>query len=185
MYGVEIPRVATTPANMMWAMAESVRVTEGPLGSPQWFDVEPVYKKAAETGSRLLLTGQFGDEMVWDEGYLVDMVRHLSFREVRAHLREYPRWWIGPDPNDFPREFRSELARSLVPGPLAPQLRRLRVLAGRPRPRTDWWASDLRKRLATTQLQRYPRRGEFASWHGRNMYSYCSQFSDHNGRRSI
>jgi asparagine synthase (glutamine-hydrolysing) len=171
MYGGEITRVVTSTSNMVPSLAESVRVAESPVAAPLWFDIEPLYRKAAAAGSRLLLNGQFGDEVVFDEGYLVDMTRRLLFSQVRAHLDEYPRWWIGADRAVFSRAFRAELARSVVPSVMALPLRRLRTAAGRPRPRCDWWAGDLRKRLSTAQLQRYPRRGEFASWHTRSIYS--------------
>ncbi len=66
-------------------------------------------------GCRVLLHGFFGDQMLSERGYLVDLVRHGQWMRARRELRELAAWSTDEEPRVFEEEFRARLLRSMPP----------------------------------------------------------------------
>ena len=47
--------------------------------------------------ARVLLTGLWSDQLLFELGYLTDLFLRLAWRTVARHLDEYPRWFVGAD----------------------------------------------------------------------------------------
>jgi asparagine synthase (glutamine-hydrolysing) len=94
-----------------------------------------------ERGARVLLSGHWGDQMLFSRGYLVDLARRFNWRELRSHLREYPRWLDAGEANKYAQRLWPEVAHSLVPDSLRAPLKRARRWLSAPAP-VRWFADD-------------------------------------------
>ena len=78
-----------TPAEgLLFQSADMVRTVEAPMLNGQWFRGHRLMNAVTAAGARTLLTGHWGDEMLFDQAYLVDLLetgrvahhRHASQR---------------------------------------------------------------------------------------------------------
>jgi asparagine synthase (glutamine-hydrolysing) len=122
-----------------------------------------------ERGARVLLSGHWGDQMLFSTGYLVDLARRFSWRELRRHLREYRRWLDAGEADAYAQRLWPELAGSLVPDPLRAPLKRARRRFSASGP-VRWFADDFitRARGGTDEPVRLGQR--FHSVHARRLY---------------
>jgi asparagine synthase (glutamine-hydrolysing) len=104
---------------------EEILHAEGPF--LQWDTIHTLNRVAHQRGARVLLSGIWGDQMLVSQTYLVDLFRHLAWGEVRAHLREFGRWFNDVEPRWFRQLFLNDLRRYMVPDVFHPLLRRLRA----------------------------------------------------------
>jgi asparagine synthase (glutamine-hydrolysing) len=126
-YGLTIQRIPQGQTGILKGIREQVWHVESPLLDTQWHSTNRFRQAVHQLGARVLLTGQWGDNVLVDQAYLIDLVRRLAWSTVSAHLREYGRWFPDlQDPNLFRRRFMARLVRYHVPQPLIPLLRRLR-----------------------------------------------------------
>lgn len=130
---------------------------------------------AGEKGARVLMTGMFGDHLLFDRAYLVDLARRFRWLAVAAHLSELPRWSEDVEQGYYRRQFVRDLVRYQLPEPVIDQLRRARrLLPARGIDRTrafamDWFPAEFRTRRAPRQGRlRAPR---FRAISTRNLYS--------------
>ncbi len=164
-YGVAIARVPMAPVGPMNGSLEAVWHIEAPFLDEQWNTTHTSLGTARRLGARVILTGHWADQMLFDQAYLIDLFRRLAWREVRAHLREFGRWFTDADPKQFRRQFLTDLVRHHVPETLIPFLRRLRARRDPP-----CYAETLRKR-ARERVARRPFNGRAsATAHARSLY---------------
>jgi asparagine synthase (glutamine-hydrolysing) len=149
-----VVRVERSPVQSLEQSLAKIRKTEVP-------DIELIarYNDAmAEVlkskGARTVLTGHWGDQMLSNQTYLVDLAYRMRWWTVRRDLREYPRWLTETDAAVFPRTFRLELVSDLVtahwPKPFINILGRIRSKATLKRRDCAWYTDEFR-----TQALRY------------------------------
>jgi hypothetical protein len=85
-----------------------------------------LHKEVQQSGAKLLLTGDMGDQMLFSQAYLLDLFNHLAWDKVWAHLREFRKWNIDVDPKSFRRFFFRNLLKSYVPPKMLPFLRKIK-----------------------------------------------------------
>ncbi len=163
-YGVAIERVPVILGLLNDARQEVWHV-EAPILDDQWNTTHTFHRIVHELGARVLLTGHWGDQVLFPQGYLIDLFRRLAWGEVQAHLREFGRWFTDADPAYFRRRFFLDLVRYSVPGRLFPFLRMLRF-----KPRHPWYSAALRKHARRHALRQTPIKGSFATTHARSLY---------------
>jgi asparagine synthase (glutamine-hydrolysing) len=178
-YGVDIERVPLARPGMLGGCKEAVWHVEAPLPDCQWNGATELHDVFRRRGARVLLTGTWGDQVLCDRAYLTDLVRRLAWGRVRAHLQEYPRWFLDAAPGVFRRDFWSDLVRHHVPDRLVPWLRRLRSVRARTPHERSWYAPSFRGRAVRNSLLRPAPRGPFAKAHGNSLYRrvrsrYCT-----------
>lgn len=137
-YGVAIDRVPVEPIGMLSGAREAVRQVEVPFLDEQWSTAITFLETVQRRGARVLLTGHWGDQVLVEQAYLVDLVRRQAWRQARRHLVEYGRWFTDADPRWFKRRFVLDLVKYSVPATLLPQLQRLRR-----RPNRAWYGARL------------------------------------------
>jgi asparagine synthase (glutamine-hydrolysing) len=160
-------------------LADHLGVVEGAL-SQVWHVETPsldylwrarvaVAQGMRERGARVLLSGHWGDQMLFSRGYLVDLARRFRWREVRTHLREYHRWLDAGEADVYAKRLWPELAHSLVPDALRVPLKRARRRLSAPAP-VRWFADDfvMRARSSTDAPVRFDQR--FHSVHAQSLY---------------
>ena len=120
-------------------------ITEAPDFDPFDRMYETQAKILRARGTRVLLVGMLGDELLGDTAYLVDLARRMRWATVRRQLDEITTW--TQDAGDYyRREFWHALRRSLVPSVALPSLRRAKSIISDPLRAEPWWMHDLRAR---------------------------------------
>jgi len=163
--GVTIERIAQRPGFMEFA-AEEVRHSESPLGEALACQRHDLFRQAREANAGRLLTGHWGDQVLFDADYLVDLCRSGQWSLVKHHSRT---WGITR-----PR-LASRLARDLMSRHLPVSwVRRARRVRRRDEGawRAGWYTKRfrtlLRERFEETRLTRRP--GTSHAW---AIYQQC------------
>jgi asparagine synthase (glutamine-hydrolysing) len=164
MYGLSIARIPPRTPGSMDGCEESVWHIEAPYLDQQWNTLHRSLATARHAGARVMLTGHWGDQVLFSQGYLVDLFRQLRWREISAHLREFSRWMADTDPQVFRERFGLDLIKHYIPHALLPFLRLLRAR------QPDWYTAMLRRR-ARWHLLRQPLLGaHLPTVHARSLY---------------
>lgn len=152
-------------------IAEQVSVVEAPFADCLWGVSGALHRRAARTGSRGLLSGLWGDQVLFSPAYLVDLVRAGLWRTIWQHRQAFVRW-LGPEEARHRwRQFLLEIARQVLPRQLAVPLKGLRQRMFGVTRRTDWFArSFLRRALRFADQPAWPS-GRFHSAYARAIYS--------------
>ena len=158
-YDIEIKRIPRGPLEFLKGSREALRHIEAPAlrmpcNTPFMF-----HDIVHQQGARVLLTGLFGDQMLANREYLIDLFRHLRWRRVWVELNEYGRWFTEIEPSFFRQDFLRQLVRYHVPDVLLPFLRALRAKLVRSKLTHPIYSEALRHRIHVcssrkTQLQR-------------------------------
>ncbi len=164
-WGVPITRVPTTSGPVLAHAAEVIRHVEAPQLDELAPTMEAFQERIRASGVRVVLSGHWADQFLFDQAYLVDLVRSLRWRTVARHLTEYPRWFPGSDRAVYRRQFLSDLAKFLLPAPL---VRRLR--SGRLRDAHGWYTDRLVRLARTSPLNRGLAPLGTRSAHTRSLY---------------
>jgi len=130
------------------------------------------YARAA--GCTVLLSGFFGDQMLSDRGYLVDLVRRGRWLKARHDLREYGAWATDVDPRFFARDFRARIVRGLPPRWAFRTVKRA-VRARRSRGRyPPWFTAAFRQRAEAAASTRFDVSHRFATAHSEQYYRHAT-----------
>jgi asparagine synthase (glutamine-hydrolysing) len=164
-YGVAFERVPVSPMGPMNGSRESVWHVEIPFLDEQWDTTHTFMSAVRRQGARVLLTGHWADQVLFDQAYLVDLFHHLRWREVRAHLQEFGRWLTDTDPAYFRRRFSLDLIKYSLPGTCVAWLRRLR-----PRRHRPWYSEGLRNQVQRRRSGTTAVRRPFPTAHARSLY---------------
>ncbi len=89
--------------------------TETPDVDFTQLNTNAMHTAIGESGARVLLTGDWGDDVLFDQSYLVDMLSDLRPREVLNHLRAMPSWFADAEKRGFRRRFIRDLASNYLP----------------------------------------------------------------------
>lgn len=165
-YGIRIERIPMAPAGLLNGSRGAVWHVEAPFLDEQWNTTHRFFSTIHRLGARVLLTGHWGDQMLFDQAYLVDVFRRLAWGKIRAHLREFGRWLTDADPRYFRQRFFLDLVKYHVPEALVPYLRRLRA-NNKDRP---WYTEAFRKRSRRRPSKQAAMVGAFATAHARSLY---------------
>ena len=170
-YGLPIERIAVEPfVGLVQGAEEQIRAAEAPFIDYMWGLSRELHRVAASRGARVLLTGHWGDQVLFSPAYLVDLFHRGAWRTVYRHAREHARWLGEVEAGVLLRRLLVDLARYHVPASLVPPLKWIRRrLLGVERPRP--WFSDRFLRRALRFAGRPATIGHgFHSAHARAVY---------------
>ena len=160
MYGVRIDRFALEPlTGMVRGVTAQVAAIEAPFVDYMWGVTCELYKRSVATGARSMITGHFGDEMLFSTAYLIDLLRAGAWRTVSRHTREYARYFGEAEAAVRRRRLLVDAVRYHVPRAIAPPLKWLRLrVFDRQQPK-EWFApgfltSALRHRYRLATFER-------------------------------
>ncbi|MBI4421389.1 MAG: hypothetical protein HY560_11245 [Gemmatimonadetes bacterium] len=140
-YDASIARIPIEPLLGLVAGAEDqVRAIEAPFLDYMWGVTRAVHAGARDRGARVLLSGHWGDQVLFSPAYLVDLFRRFAWGEIARHTREYARWFGAEETRLLKRRFLMDVVRRHMPRFLVPALKALRRRLSRP-PRTGPWFS--------------------------------------------
>jgi asparagine synthase (glutamine-hydrolysing) len=124
-FGVTVTRVGSGTPTIMKDSRKIVWHTEIPLLA--WDSVHDGTDETALDRPRTVLTGHWGDQLLTQQAYLIDLFRSLAWTAIWRHIRNYRLWTNDADPWDFSKTFFVDLLRYHVPEKFFPLLRRLRT----------------------------------------------------------
>ncbi len=140
-YNVTIHRVPVHHIGPLNGSREAVWHVEAPLLDEMWNTTHAFYSTVHSLGARVVLTGHWADQLLFDQAYLVDLFRGLAWGEILTHLKEFGRWFSDVDAAHFRHRFFIDLVKYSLPTPLLFLLRSRRLKPDRP-----WYTDALRKR---------------------------------------
>jgi len=141
---LQVERIPLAPFNLLDTGKDSVECTETPIPESMWWTGQAMLGSVARTGARVLISGHWADQILYDPSYLVDLFRRFRWKQLGSHVREYPRWFTDEDALEFRRRVRKTIMRSFIPRFLVPWLRRARYrLKGFQRNR-PWYTDTFR-----------------------------------------
>jgi asparagine synthase (glutamine-hydrolysing) len=168
-YKLSIQKLAFSRVRFM-DLERSTWISE--LPELNWDATSEVLRMARETGCRVVLDGYYGDQMLANGAYLVDLARGFRWLQLRRDFAEWGRWMTEVDPAVMKQELWWILSRGLVPYKLVRSVRRHMGVTDSRQP--AWYAQPFRERA----FQRYnvshqaPRR--FLSYHAKTCYDFLS-----------
>lgn len=176
-YGISVHRVPSS-IGIFTGSRDSVRAFE-----EQLYHIESPYPNDLVTmdtslrravraqGARVLLSGHWGDQFLFAQDYLVDLIHRFRWIRAFSHLQEYPRWFTDASPDAYRQRFRLDLIKYHAPQSLLPLLRKARKALGGLNRDCPWYGDRLRE-LARRSDYRPPRaRSQFATVHAVGMYA--------------
>lgn len=169
-YSVVIERVPMERTGFLSGCREAVWYAEAPMLDAQWNNTHAFLSAIRGRGARVLLTGNWGDQVLFEQAYLIDLLHRLRWRELRAHLREFGRWFTDVEPRYFRQRFLLDLVSSHVPEGLVPCLRRLRAKLLRDTQDHLCYTKAFRQRSLKPTPNLAPARAAFATAHARALY---------------
>lgn len=170
-YGVSVGRIPMEPLpGVVRGAEDQVRAIEAPCVDYMWGVTREVHVRAREAGARVLLTGQWGDQMLFSAAYLVDLFRRLDFGQVRRHTRTYERFFGVDGTRELSRRLVLDIARHYVPRAVAPLLKSLRRRIFRPERLRPWFSDSFRRRALRFANRPVWLGDGFHSVHARSLY---------------
>jgi len=170
-YGVAIERFPMEPLlGFARGADDQIRAVEAPFVDYMWGVTRELQQRAAASGARVLLSGHWGDQMLFSTGYLVDLFNRGAWLALRRHLREYARWFGESEARIMSRRLPTDIARHHLPRGIVPPLKwmRRRLLGAH---RQKQWFSDRFLSLALRDADRPATIGSgFHSAHARSIY---------------
>jgi asparagine synthase (glutamine-hydrolysing) len=170
-WGRAIDRVPVSSLRFLVESDELVRHLEMP--GVVWPSFDDLIERARLAGCRVMMHGFFADQMLFERGYLVDLVRCGRWLKVRHDIRQFPAWITDVDAEFFANDFRSRAVRGLPPRWLVRFAKR-RVARRRAAARyPDWFTKTFRERAYERQSPlTVPTR--FASVHAEQCYRHAT-----------
>lgn len=170
-YGMPIDRFPMEPlTGIVEGTDDQVRAVEAPFLDYMHGATRELHRRASARGVRVLLSGQWGDQVLFSSAYLVDLFNDLAWFTFFRHIRAYERW-LGRDvARELTRRFTVDAARHHIPRAIVPPLKwvRRRLLGVDP-PKT--WFSDAFLRRGLRFANRPATVGDgFHSAHARSIY---------------
>jgi asparagine synthase (glutamine-hydrolysing) len=170
--GTRIARLPVSESRFLANADAAVRELETP--GVVWTDQHELLDHARRGGCRVVLDGYFGDQMLFERGYLVDLARRGRWLKIRHDLRESAAWMTDVEPGYFDHEFRSRMVRALPPRWLFRFAKRHigRWKANRRYP--PWFAKEFRERAIAFHSTRSATPRRFASCHAEQYHRHLT-----------
>ena len=171
MYGVDIDRFAIEPrTGMTRGVREQVTAIEAPFVDYMWGVTKELHVRAAATGARSMISGHWGDQMLFSTAYLIDLLRAGAWRSIWQHTKAYAQYFGDQETAVRRRRLFIDAVRYHVPRVIAPPLKWLRLRVFERRQPKPWFspqflAAALRHRYRLATFER-----RFHSAHAQAVY---------------
>jgi asparagine synthase (glutamine-hydrolysing) len=167
-YGVSVERFPTR-TELPESISQPVQDIEIPLIDSLTNCARELCRRVRVHGARSLVTGHWGDQMLFDTGYLVPMFRRLQWREIHRHLHAYADWYPDVGYKHYRRQFARDVLRSCIPDALLPVLRKYKHRYAKSSPRLRFYTPRFRDCSGWATFDQVEEEG-FSSPYARSMY---------------
>ena len=151
--GISIERIPQRVGFLRFA-ADEIWHSESPLGEALTCQRQAMFRRISAAGAGRLLTGHWGDQMLFDTDYLVDLCRSRQWDVLRQHSNAW-----GISGRRLALRVAADLMSRHVPASLLGAARRVRRRTGAPW-RATWYTKRfkriLRERFEESRLARQP-----------------------------
>lgn len=168
-YGVSVKR-SSDPFPGFVDSAEYTRSVEVPLFRGQLNGDDPLVATIRQAGARVLLTGHYGDQMLDNQAYFVDLVRRFKWNKALSHLKEYKSWTLDADPMRAKQLFLRNLVAYHLPHAIAPVVQTIRGRMTRSPERSSWYTKAFQRKARSHISKRIFNHGIFIRAHSRSLY---------------
>jgi asparagine synthase (glutamine-hydrolysing) len=149
---------------------DQIRAVEAPFVDYMWGITREVQRRAASQGARVLLSGHWGDQVLFSSAYLADLFVRGSWRRIRQHTREYARWFGDGEAGILTRRVALDLARRNLPRPLLPPLKWLKRRLLRAHRQKQWFSERFLSQALRDADRPVTLGLEFHSAHAESIY---------------
>lgn len=164
-YGTTIHTDPMAPMGVLDGSEEALWYLEIPWLDEHWNTMRTFLRTVQGFGARVVLTGHWGDQVLFPQDYLVDLFRRLAWHDLRMHLSEFSLWLTDVEPEYFQRRFFLDLIKHHVPRRFFPFLRRLRVKQNPP-----WYSKALHRQASRSAWKHTGNGRRPSSAHARSLY---------------
>ncbi|HST09979.1 MAG TPA: asparagine synthase-related protein [Terriglobales bacterium] len=172
-YGIDIQRLPKASPRYLKGVRKLLWHVEVPGLDCQWNANQQLFHIAQAGKNRVLLSGFFGDQLLFGPAYLVDLVHSLRWGKAIRDLKQCGLWMTDIDPQEIRELFWQDLLRAHVPGRILPLLRRIRAKA-----QADyyppWYSRPFRQRALDRALGQARPQEKFASKHAEECYQQAN-----------
>jgi asparagine synthase (glutamine-hydrolysing) len=140
-YDVQIARGPVSSQGFFKSCQTQVWHTEVPLPDVEWNSWLNLLAAARNQEARVLLLGFYGDQILFEQAYLLDLAKRGHWREVFRHLKEIPLWYTDAAPGYYKQRFVADLLKSILPESLTRVIKKFRNRR-RTSPRARIWSSE-------------------------------------------
>jgi asparagine synthase (glutamine-hydrolysing) len=150
---------------------EQAWIREMPLLSELWATGTAFVDLVRSRGCRSYLTGHWGDQFLFEQVYLVDLLDRLRLVELARHLRGYVATGEAQPLSFYLRRFGVHAARWHVPKTLVPPARALHTRFASLRRDQPWYTDELRRHAYGDPPKRTLIGPSRTTVHARNLYA--------------
>jgi asparagine synthase (glutamine-hydrolysing) len=168
-YGISIRKVAFSRLRFV---DNEKAIWNSELPQLEWDAGSELQRIADQVGCRVVLDGYYGDQMLANAGYLVDLARGFRWLQLRRDFVEWGRWMAEVDPGVMKQELRWILSRGLVPYRLVRTARRLMGIPASRQP--AWYARPFRERAFRRYVVSQRAAQRFASHYAKTCYEFVT-----------
>jgi asparagine synthase (glutamine-hydrolysing) len=138
-----------------------------------WDTVFDCMSLAGNLGCRIVINGNYGDQMMHSDVHLVELARRLRYFQFRREFAALAASMADVEPFALKQHFREALLRDLTPCFLKPMARRLDGIL-RPDQRPSWYSEGFRRRAFHRRAKQWRPRGNFFSRQGSSCYGLAT-----------
>lgn len=149
---------------------DQVHAIEVPYLDTMWGLACELHRRVTARGSRVLLLGLWGDQVLFSPAYLADLAWRLDWTEIQRHTREYVRYFGRDEARVMTRRIAHDLVRQFVPQPLVGPLKRARLAVFGRRRQKPWFSDAFLERALRFEGQPATIGSGFHSAHARAIY---------------
>ncbi|HZT76375.1 MAG TPA: asparagine synthase-related protein [Vicinamibacterales bacterium] len=170
-YGVAIDRFPIEPRTGIVAGAEEqILAVEAPILDYMWGVSRELQARAAASGARVLFSGQWGDQVLFSTGYLVDLFDRLAWRRILRHGRSYARYFGEGETRALLRRVPADLVRHHLPRRIVGPFKWLKRRLLREHRAKPWFAERFVRRALRFADRPATIGSNFHSAHARSIY---------------
>jgi len=126
LYHIRIARLFQPDYDLIAGLRSAIQRSEMPFPTAQLVEIERPCLECVGLGARSLMTGHWGDEVLYNWAYLKDLLVRGRWPTLRQHIRTFYQWNTDVIPGEFERLLRYYIIASLVPPCLETLARRVR-----------------------------------------------------------
>lgn len=97
---------------------EQIKIHESPLLDFFWPLTRTLNQSLSDQGVSLMLTGHFGDQILFDQSYLVDLFKSLQWREIKNQFTGFAKWMEASEVQFRRQQFLRGLGKEMLPNSL-------------------------------------------------------------------
>jgi asparagine synthase (glutamine-hydrolysing) len=170
-YDITIERFPLIVMGFFEGARDEVWQSEYPLVDEIGANFQALFRSAHRRGARVMLTGLWGDQILFPQGYLVDLFRRLEFTKVIKHIKEYRRWLTDVDPKFYRRKFFHDLVRYIIPEAIHPFFRVVRKYVNKSHELRPWYTEEFRQRVLCPTTKQTLIKKSFRTMHAKSLYA--------------